>query len=121
MLRHQCRECRGQRDAGRPRLSAQANETGYVPRPRDRVSQRSHPQSPGALGSGRVGRQRLLIVVLILVFAADFFVERHGVYFWENIPGWSAAFGFVSCVAIIFVSKFIGHKGRIMRDEDYYD
>ena len=66
-------------------------------------------------------RWRLLIAVLLLVFAADFFVERHGDHFWNHIPGWSAAFGFVSCVAIIFVSKFIGHKGRIMRDEDYYD
>ncbi len=32
---------------------------------------------------------------------------------------WSV-FGFVSCVAIIFISKWYGHLG-IMTREDYYD
>ena len=66
-------------------------------------------------------RWRLLIAALILIIAADFLVDRHGTHFWETIPGWSAGYGFISCVAIIFISKFIGHKGGIMRDEDYYD
>ena len=67
-------------------------------------------------------RWRLLLLVLALIVGADFLVPRHhGEYFWEGLPGWSAAFGFASCVAIIFVSKFIGHSGGIMRDEDYYD
>jgi hypothetical protein len=67
-------------------------------------------------------RWRLLQIVLILIVIADFVVPRaHTQYFWQEIPGWSAFFGFVSCVAIIFISKFIGHSGGIMRDEDYYD
>ncbi len=70
----------------------------------------------------RTWRWRLLIFVLGVVVLADFLVERHhGENFWDAIPGWGAFFGFVSCVAIIFVSKFIGHKGGIMRKEDYYD
>ena len=67
-------------------------------------------------------RWRLLLVVLALIVVADFLVPRHNSeHFWGAIPGWGAGFGFVSCFAIIFVSKFIGHSGGLMRDEDYYD
>ncbi len=67
-------------------------------------------------------RRRLFWATLVLVFAADVLVNRdHGEFFWDFIPGWGAAYGFVSCVAIIFASKVLGHQGRIMRDEDYYD
>lgn len=38
----------------------------------------------------------------------------------ENLPGFWALFGFVSCVVIIFVSKWFGKLG-ITRQEDYYD
>ena len=59
---------------------------------------------------------------LVIVVAADFLVERHhSAHFWDAIAGWGAFFGFISCTVIIFVSKFIGHKGGIMKDEDYYD
>ncbi len=67
-------------------------------------------------------RRRLLAAVLAIVVVADFLVSKdHGHFFWEAIPGWAALFGLVSCVAIIFISKFLGHRGRIMRREDYYD
>ena len=38
----------------------------------------------------------------------------------EYLPGFWAVFGFVSCVVIIFVSKWFGKLG-ITRREDYYD
>ena len=67
-------------------------------------------------------RRRLLGATLVVVFAADFLVNRdHGDFFWDFIPGWAAVFGFISCIAIIFASKLLGNQGRIMRDEDYYD
>ena len=67
-------------------------------------------------------RWRLLVGVLVAIVLADFLVVRdHGDFFWDYIPAWSAGFGFLSCVAIIFVSKAFGHQGRIMRDEDYYE
>jgi purine-cytosine permease-like protein len=59
---------------------------------------------------------------LVVTFISDFFVHReHAVYIWDKIPGWGAFYGFVSCVLIIIVSKFIGHQGGIMKKEDYYD
>jgi len=67
-------------------------------------------------------RRRTLITVLLVIVVADFLVARdHGEFFWDDLPLWWAVFGFLSCVVIIIVSKAIGHQGRIMRDEDYYD
>jgi hypothetical protein len=67
-------------------------------------------------------RRRLFYLVLVLVVIADFLVLReHAEYLWDRLPGWSAAYGFCSCVILIFVSKFLGHQGGLMRREDYYD
>lgn len=67
-------------------------------------------------------RRRLFHGVLVLIVVADFLVPReHGLFFWDHLPGWSAVYGFISCVLLIFVSKFLGHQGGIMRGEDYYD
>jgi hypothetical protein len=67
-------------------------------------------------------RRRLFYLVLVLIVAADFVVPReHTEFFWERLPGWSALYGFGSCVLLIFVSKFLGHQGGLMRREDYYD
>lgn len=67
-------------------------------------------------------RRRLLYLVLVLIVVADFLVVReHAEYLWDRLPGWSAVYGFSSCVLLIFVSKFLGHRGGLMRREDYYD
>lgn len=61
-------------------------------------------------------------LMLVATFLSDFFVHReHAIDFWDKIPGWGAFYGFVSCVVIILVSKFIGHQGGVMKREDYYD
>ena len=67
-------------------------------------------------------RRVLLAAALLAILIANVFVSRdHAEVFWEGVFGWGALFGFVSCVAIIFVSKVFGRQGRIMRREDYYD
>jgi hypothetical protein len=66
--------------------------------------------------------KKLSYIALVITFASDFFVHReHAVYIWDKIPGWGAFYGFISCVLIIIISKFIGHQGGIMKKEDYYD
>ncbi len=70
-----------------------------------------------------IGRVRLISLygLLALVVLDWLFVDKgdahtgpeHYVAFW-------ALFGFVSCVAIIFLSKWYGHLGILTR-EDYYD
>ena len=69
--------------------------------------------------------KRWFHIGLALVALAEIVLPRifHGAesHFWfENLPAWGSLYGFVSCVAIIVVSKLIG-KLWIMRREDYYD
>ncbi|TCU02837.1 hypothetical protein [Rhizobium sullae] len=67
-------------------------------------------------------RRRLFYLALGLIVVADILVSReHAEYLWERLPGWSAVYGFLSCVLLIFVSKFLGHRVGLMRREDYYD
>lgn len=59
------------------------------------------------------------VVVLAEVVQLLFF-HGHPHFGFESIPAWGSLYGFVSCVAIIVVSKLIG-KLWLMRREDYYD
>ncbi len=43
----------------------------------------------------------------------------HAHFSFERFPAWGSLYGFVSCAAIIIVSKLIG-KLWLMRPEDYY-
>lgn len=43
----------------------------------------------------------------------------HAHFGFERFPGWGSIYGFVSCVAIVVVSKALG-KAWLMRREDYY-
>ncbi len=53
--------------------------------------------------------------------ALDFVIPRHHLhFFWDEIPGFSAVFGFISCVLIIIFAKTVG-KLLLQRDEDYYE
>lgn len=66
--------------------------------------------------------KKMLYISLVVIVISDFFVHReHAHYIWDKIPGWGAFYGFVSCVLIILVSKFIGKQGGVMKKEDYYD
>ena len=54
-------------------------------------------------------------VVGLFVFHGD-----HSHFWFEGIPAFGSLYGFVSCVVIIVVSKFLG-KVWLMRGEDYYE
>ena len=70
--------------------------------------------------------KRWFYVVLAVIVAAEIvlplvFHPDHPHHFgFEGFPAWGALYGFLSCVAIIVVSKLIG-KACLMRSEDYYD
>jgi hypothetical protein len=58
---------------------------------------------------------------LALAVGTDFLIPRAGGhFFWEELFGFGAIYGFISCVLIIVVSKALGHMG-LMQPEDYYD
>ena len=65
--------------------------------------------------------KRIAYIVLMLIIVADFFIPRHEIHFIGDIvPGFWSLFGFVACVLIIIISKWIGSLG-IMKDENYYN
>ncbi len=61
-----------------------------------------------------------LYVCCGLLIAVDWFVPVHGAYGWEQVPGFYAAFGFVSFVGIVLFGKHVLRR-IVKRDEDYYD
>ena len=58
-------------------------------------------------------------ICLIVLLLVDPFINKHGDFEWENMPGFFAAYGFVSCVLLIFIAKIM--RLWIKRDENYYD
>jgi hypothetical protein len=61
----------------------------------------------------------LVLLVLLVIGDALFVDKEHAHTRAEHCFGFWAGFGFLACLAIIFVSKWYGHRG-IMQDEDYY-
>ena len=58
---------------------------------------------------------------LIILIVVDFIIPRHEIHFFgDKVPGFWSLFGFIACVLIIIVAKWIGHMG-LMQDENYYD
>ena len=65
--------------------------------------------------------KKLAYGILVLLVMVDFIIPRHEVHFFgDKIPGFWSLFGFIACVVIIIVSKWLG-KNALMKDEDYYD
>ena len=71
-------------------------------------------------------RWQWFIAVLMTTVAFDLLVEflvdkEHAVFAWEQLPGWTALFGFLFCLLIIFVVRFLGYFCGLKQGEDYYD
>lgn len=62
----------------------------------------------------------LFVVLALEIVLPLAFGGGHPHFPFESFPAWGSIYGFVSCVAIIVVSKLIG-KAWLMRSEDYYD
>ena len=62
----------------------------------------------------------LIVVALSEIVLPIIFRGGHSHFSFESFPAWGSLYGFISCVAIIVVSKLIG-KAWLMRRERYYD
>ncbi|MCH7826313.1 MAG: hypothetical protein IH849_16070 [Acidobacteria bacterium] len=60
-----------------------------------------------------------LLVVCLLLLGADLLYDKHAEHPLEQYFGFSAFFGFVSYVFIVFAAKQL--RKIVMRPEDYYD
>ena len=61
----------------------------------------------------------LLFICCVILFALDFVIHRHVMHSWENLWGFYAIYGFVGCVVLVLVAKWM--RTFLMRSEDYYD
>jgi hypothetical protein len=57
------------------------------------------------------------LVVLIVI---DFFTPKHPHFVWEAYPSFYAVYGFVACVVLVLVAKYV-LRNIVKRKEDYYD
>lgn len=63
---------------------------------------------------------RGFFVALVVLLVLDFFVHKHTFFPWEEWPEFYAIFGFVACVLLVLVSKYV-LRPLVKRKEDYYD
>ncbi len=63
--------------------------------------------------------RRIFHSCLAVVVLLDLFISKHPHFFWEKIPGFYAAYGFIACALIIAVAKTLGIL--LKKKEDYYD
>lgn len=61
---------------------------------------------------------RALFTLCALLLALDFVIHRHVYHSWENLWGFYALYGFVGCVLLVLVARWM--RTFLMRDEDYY-
>ncbi|MDX9834920.1 MAG: hypothetical protein RBT36_06830 [Desulfobulbus sp.] len=61
----------------------------------------------------------LLYASCIMLLILDFVVHRHLVYRWEGLLGFYAIYGFVGCVVLVLIAKWL--RTFLMRNEAYYD
>jgi hypothetical protein len=61
----------------------------------------------------------LFFVALAALLCIDPLIHKHAEFEWEAVPGFFAAYGFISYVLLIFISKLL--RKLIKRDENYYD
>ena len=57
---------------------------------------------------------------LALLLVLELFVHKHASFAWEEWFGFYAIYGFVSCVLLVLVAKYI-LRPFVKRKEDYYD
>ena len=53
-----------------------------------------------------------------LVLLLDFVLTRKVAHDFESLPGFYAVYGFVCCVVLVLIAKWM--RKFLMRDEDYY-
>ena len=62
---------------------------------------------------------RWFYAALVFLLVVELFIPKHGHFAWEEMYGFFAVYGFIGCVALIFVAK--GLRRIVKRKEDYYD
>lgn len=57
---------------------------------------------------------------VILLLLVDLFYHKHTIFAWEGCFAFYSVYGFVACVVLVIVAKYV-LRPMVMRKEDYYD
>ncbi len=63
---------------------------------------------------------RIFYACVVGSLAIDIFYHKHGIFPWESFFGFYSAYGFVACVILVIVAKYI-LRPLVMRKEGYYN
>ena len=63
--------------------------------------------------------RKVFYIVLLVILIVDGLIPKHGHFPWEEAYGFYAAYGFIGCIALIFIAK--GLRFLVKREERYYD
>jgi len=61
---------------------------------------------------------RIFFFFCALLFVLDFIFHRHSTHPYEHLWGFYPMFGFIGCIALVIVAKWL--RTLLMRPEDYY-
>ena len=62
---------------------------------------------------------RSLYFICGLLLVLDLFIHRHVVHSWENLWGFYPLYGFVGCVLLVLIARWM--RTFLMRPYDYYE
>ena len=62
---------------------------------------------------------KVFYALCVLLLVLDFVIHRHTYHPWENLPVFYPLYGFVGCVVLVLIAKWM--RTFLMRDEDYYE
>lgn len=62
---------------------------------------------------------RVFYICCALLLLLDFVIHRHVYHSWESLFGFYPLFGFVGCVVLVVIAKWM--RSFLMRNEHYYD
>ncbi len=63
---------------------------------------------------------KIFFAICVMLFCIDLVVHKHTHLPWEEWPGFYAIYGFVACVILVLIAKFV-LRPLVKREEDYYD
>ncbi|MCP4671618.1 MAG: hypothetical protein GY857_09955 [Desulfobacula sp.] len=63
---------------------------------------------------------KIFFGICIVLFGVDFVVHKHAHLPWEKWPGFYAIYGFVACVILVLIAKYV-LRPLVKREENYYD
>ncbi len=61
----------------------------------------------------------IFIAILTLTIVSELFIHKHEYFGIDGSFGFFGWYGFITCVAMVLVAKFLGYF--LKRKEDYYD